>query len=84
MQSKHSDVKASAANRAPVPNIIDPGNDISAQDTGLMELTHDVAFSQYSDMLQMSDDEQPPIKRFAKPKISNDTFNCTGADKFEI
>ena len=30
VKSKHSDVKASAANRARVPNIIDPGNDISA------------------------------------------------------
>ena len=32
VKSKHSDVKASAANRAPVPNIIDPENDISARD----------------------------------------------------
>ena len=77
VKSKHSDVKASAANRAPVPNIIDPGNDISAQDIELMELTHDVAFSQYSDLLQISDDEQPPIKKSAKPKVSKDTFNCT-------
>ena len=77
VKSKHSDVKASAANRAPVPNIIDPGNDIPARDIELMELTHNVAFSQYSDLLQISDDEQPPIKKSAKPKISKDTFNCT-------
>ena len=80
VKSKHSDVKASAANRAPVPNIIDPGNDISAQDIELMELTHDVAFSQYSDLLQMSDHEQPPIKRSAEPKISKGTFNCTDCE----
>ena len=75
MKSKHG-----AANRTPVPNIIDPGNDISAQDIKLMELTHDVAFSQYSDLLQISDDEQPPIKKCAKPKISKDTFNCTDCE----
>ena len=50
VKSEHSDVKASAANRARVPNIIDPGNEISSHDTELMELTHDVAFSQYSDL----------------------------------
>ena len=38
VKPKHSDVKASAANRAPVPSIIDPGNDISAQDIELMDL----------------------------------------------
>ena len=70
VKSKHSDVKASTANRTPVPNIIDLGNNISAQDIELMELTHDVAFSQYSDLLQISDDEQPPIKKSAKSKIS--------------
>ena len=59
---------------------IDPGNDISARDIELMELTHDVAFSQYSDLLQISDDEQPPIKKSAKPKISKDTFNCTDCE----
>ena len=80
VKSKHSDVKASAANKAPVPNIIDPGNDISAQDIELMELTHDVAFSHYSDLLQISDDEQPLIKKSAKPKISKDTFNCTDCE----
>ena len=80
VKSKHGDVKASAANRAPVPNIIDPGNDISAQDIELMELTHDVAFSQYSDLLQISDDEQPPIKKSAKSKISKDTFSCTDCE----
>ena len=63
VKSKHRDVKASAVNRTPVPNKIDPGNDISVQDIELMELTHDVAFSQYSDLLQISDDDdQPPIK----------------------
>ena len=45
-----------------------------------MELTHDVAFSQYSDLLQISDDDQPPIKKSAKPKISKDTFNCTNCE----
>ena len=80
VKSKHSDVKASAANRTPVLNIIDPGNDISVQDIELMELTHDVAFSQYSDLLQISDDDQPPIKKSAKPKISKDTFNCTDCE----
>ena len=80
VKSKHGDVKASAANRAPVPNIIDPENDISAQDIELMELTHDVAFSQYSDLLQISDDEQPPIKKSAKSKISKDTFSCTDCE----
>ena len=80
VKSKHSDVKASAANRTPVPNIIDLGNDISVQDIELMELTHDVAFSQYSDLLQISDDDQPPIKKSAKPKISKDTFNCTDCE----
>ena len=81
MKSKHGDVKASAANRViPVPNIIDPGNDISAQDIELMKLTHNVAFSQYSDLLQISDDEQPPIKKSAKPKVSKDTFNCTDCE----
>ena len=77
---RHVKSKHSAANRAPVPNIIDSGNDISAQDIELMELTHDVAFSQYSDLLQISDDEQPPIKKSAKPKISKDTFNCTDCE----
>ena len=80
VKSKHSDVKASTANRTPIPNIIDPGNDISVQDIELMELTHDVAFSQYSDLLQISDDDQPPIKKSAKPKISKDTFNCTDCE----
>ena len=80
VKSKHSDVKASTASRAPVPNIINPGNDISAWDTELMELTHDVAFSQYSHLLQISNDEQPPIKKSAKPKISEDTFNCTDCE----
>ena len=82
MKSKHRDVKASAVNRTPVPNIIDPGNDISVQDIELMELTHDVAFSQYSDLLPISDDDddQPPIKKSAKPKISKDTFNCTDCE----
>ena len=64
----------------PVPNIIDPGNDISVQDIELMELTHDVAFSQCSDLLQISDDDQPPIKKSTKPKISKDTFNCTDCE----
>ena len=59
---RHVKSKHSAANGTPVPNIIDPGNDISAQYIELMELTHDVAFSQCSDLLQISDDEQPPIK----------------------
>ena len=68
VKSEHSDVKASAANRTPVPNIIDPGNDISVQDIELMELTHDVAFSQYSDLLQISDDDQPPIKSLQNQK----------------
>ena len=80
VKSKHSDVKASTANRTPVPNIIDPGNDISAWDIELMELTHDVVFSQYSDLLQISDDEQPLIKKSAKPKISKYTFNCTDCE----
>ena len=31
-------------------------------------------------MLQISDDEQPPIKKSAKPKISKDTFNCTDCE----
>ena len=73
-------MKASAATRAPVPNIIDPRNDISAEDIELMELTHGVAFSQYSDLLQRSDDEQPPIKKSAKPKISKYPFNCTDCE----
>ena len=68
VKSKHRDVKASAANRTPVPNIIDPGNDISVQDIELMELTHNVAFSQYSDLLQISDDDQTPIKSLQNQK----------------
>ena len=40
-------------------------------------------------MLQISDDEQPPIKKSAKLKISKDTFNCTDrklqtSSKFEM
>ena len=84
---RHVKSKHSSANRTPVPNIIDPGNDISAQDIELMELTHDVGFSQYSDLLQISDDEQPPIKKSAKTKNIKRHFQLyrlQGADKFEI
>ena len=73
-------MKASALSIGPVPNIIEPENYISAQDIELMELTHDVALSQYSDLLHLSDDKQPPIKKSAKPKILKDTFNCTDCE----
>ena len=50
-------MKASALSIGPVPNIIEPENEISTQDIELMELTQDVALSQYSDLLHVSDDK---------------------------